>query len=80
MSIDERVLNCLVKVTDSDEVRAHLDLPLYDQHVLDSLGTVELILALADEFGLEISPASVAREDWATPRLLIADVNRRIAA
>ncbi len=80
MSIDERVLNCLVQVTESDEVRTALDLPLFDQHVLDSLGTIELILALSDEFGIEISPASVAREDWATPRLLIADVSRRVAA
>ncbi len=80
MSIDERVLHCLAEITGADEVRSDLDVRLYDEHLLDSLGTVELILALSDQFGIEISPADVAREDWATPRLLIADVTRRMEA
>ncbi len=78
MSIDERVLNCLAEITGTEEVRSDLDVRMYDEHLLDSLGTVELILSLSEQFGMEISPADVAREDWATPRLLIADVARRL--
>ncbi len=78
MSIDERVLDCLAEITGTNEVRSDLDVRLYEEHLLDSLGTVELILALSDQFGMDISPADVAREDWATPRRLIADVTRRL--
>ena len=40
--------------------------------------TVELIVALGNELGIEISPAEFEREKWATPRLIIADVQRRL--
>jgi acyl carrier protein len=41
--------------------------------------TVELIVALGQEFGVEISPAEFEREKWATPALLVADIQARIA-
>jgi D-alanine--poly(phosphoribitol) ligase subunit 2 len=55
-------------------------LPLYELELLDSLRTVELILALSDRFGIEISPAEIDRERWASPAKIVADVERRVAA
>jgi D-alanine transfer protein len=43
-----------------------------------SLGTVELILALSERFGLEISPAEIDRECWASPRRIAEDIERRL--
>ncbi|HEX9017151.1 MAG TPA: D-alanine--poly(phosphoribitol) ligase subunit DltC [Chloroflexota bacterium] len=80
MPISDRVLDHLAEVAETDEVRENLDLRLYDQHILDSLATVDLILALSEEFGIDIPPASLDRQDWATPRLIIADVERRLGA
>ena len=42
--------------------------------------TVELIVALGREVGVEVSPAEFDREAWATPRKLVEDVQRRLAA
>jgi D-alanine--poly(phosphoribitol) ligase subunit 2 len=42
--------------------------------------TVELIVALGSELGVEISPAEFEREAWATPRKLVEDVQNRLAA
>ena len=72
------ILEILAEITGSDEVRRDLDVPLFDRRLLDSLGTVELIVRLGEELHLEISPADVDRTTWATPRLLIADVERRL--
>lgn len=80
MPISDRVLDRLAEVAETDEVRDNPDLRLYDQHILDSLATVDLILAFSDEFGIDISPASLDRQDWATPRLIVADLERRVAA
>jgi D-alanine--poly(phosphoribitol) ligase subunit 2 len=61
-------------------VRTELDLALYDLQVLDSMKTVELIVALGREVGVEVSASEFDREAWATPRKLIEDVQRRLAA
>ena len=47
--------------------------------VLDSMKTVDLIVAISAEFGVDISPAEFEREKWATPRLIIEDIETRIA-
>ncbi len=76
----ERILEVLANVAESYEVCSNPDLALYDLQVLDSMKTVELIVALSAEIGVEISPAEFERENWATPRQLVADVLGRLAA
>ncbi len=75
-SID--VLNILERVTGTDQVRRNPDLALFDLDILDSLGTVELIVALSEKFGVEISPAEVERQQWASPRKIIAFMEERV--
>ncbi len=72
------VLEILARVTENDRVLSELDLPIYDRQIIDSLGTVELIVSLGETFQLDISPADVDLKAWATPRLLMADVERRL--
>lgn len=74
-----RVLRILRDVTGNNAVLDHPELPLFDSGVLDSLGLVQLILAFDAEFKLTISPAELDREQWATPRDLADDVERRLA-
>jgi D-alanine--poly(phosphoribitol) ligase subunit 2 len=78
MSTQEIVLNELTKISEIEEVRQNLDLELFDEGVLDSFGMVELIVALGEIFHLDISPAQVDREMWATPRKIIADIETRL--
>jgi D-alanine--poly(phosphoribitol) ligase subunit 2 len=75
-----QILDVLARVAETDEVRTNPDLALYDLQVLDSMKTVELIVALGSEMGVEISPAEFEREAWATPAKLVADVQARLAA
>jgi len=74
------ILDVLATVTETEEVRTQPDLALFDLQVLDSMKTVELIVALGREVGVEVSPAEFDREAWATPRKLIEDVQRRLTA
>jgi D-alanine--poly(phosphoribitol) ligase subunit 2 len=76
----EKILQLLASVTGREEVRSNIDLPLYESHVLDSMQTVQLMVALEDEFGLHVSPAEFDRESWATPRKFVADIARRLHA
>jgi len=82
MSTDHsvQILDVLARVAETDEVRTNPDLALYDLQVLDSMKTVELIVALGSDLGVEISPAEFEREAWATPAKLVADIEHRLSA
>ena len=57
---------------------ARPDILLYDLGLLDSFSTVELMVALGREFGIEISPAEIERNDWATPRRIVAFIEAKL--
>ena len=80
MTISDRVLDVLVGVSEIEGVRHEPDVRLFDLQILDSLKTVELIVAFSSEFGLEISPAELDREEWATPRKIISYMERKVCA
>lgn len=76
----DKILDVLANVAETDEVRTNPDLALYDLQILDSMKTVELMVALSSEVGVNVSPAEFERESWATPRKLVADVLQRMEA
>jgi D-alanine--poly(phosphoribitol) ligase subunit 2 len=79
-AVGQRTLDILREVTGEHEVLADPDLPLYTSGLLDSLGTVTLMVAFEEAFGLTISPAEFDKEAWATPRAVVADIERRLEA
>ena len=76
----DQVIEVLARVADTEEVRTNPDLALYELQILDSMKTVELIVALQQEMGVEVSPAEFDRDAWATPAKMVADVQRRLGA
>jgi D-alanine--poly(phosphoribitol) ligase subunit 2 len=78
MSIADRVLAVLADVSEVDEVRRNLELRLYDLDILDSLKTVELIVAFSEKLGVEVSPAELEREQWATPSKIVTFMEDRL--
>jgi len=79
-TISSKLLGILKSVADTDEVQRNLDLPLYDSQVLDSMNTVQLIAEIENEFGVVVPLSDFDRDKWATPRLIIADIETRLAA
>ena len=80
IACEDKVLQILAEVTQTDEVRRNLDLALFDEGVLDSFGMVELIVALSEDFGVTISPAEIDRRDWASPRKIVAYMEQRMTS
>jgi D-alanine--poly(phosphoribitol) ligase subunit 2 len=78
MTISTEVLAVLADVLQTREVYDAPDLPLYELDLLDSLRTVELLLALSERLGIEISPAEIDRELWGSPRRIVEYVERRV--
>jgi D-alanine--poly(phosphoribitol) ligase subunit 2 len=80
MSTAEKVMAVLSDVAESEEVGQDPDIRLYELNILDSLKTVELMVALSEKFGVEISPAEFEREQWATPGKIVAYMERKLEA
>ena len=77
---NEKVLSKLEAIVGTDEVRRNMDLDLFGENMLDSFGTIELMVAISDDLGIELSPGQVDRQSWSTPRKIIADVERRLSS
>src|SRR5215210_2966817 len=76
-SFDHQVLTILADVTGSEIVCREPSVRLYELGLLDSLKTVELLIVLSDELGVDIAPAEIDREEWATPAGIAAFVSRK---
>jgi D-alanine--poly(phosphoribitol) ligase subunit 2 len=76
----DKIMDVLANVAETEEVRTNPDLALYDLQILDSMKTVELMVALSSEVGVNLSPAEFERESWATPRKFMADIMQRMEA
>ena len=74
MTINEQVLAILAEITGSDEVKTDLNLDLFEEGILDSLGTVQLLVELESECGVTVPVSEFEREEWATPQLIIDQV------
>lgn len=78
MNTKDKVLDILEETTGSAEVRNNLDLNVFDEGLLDSMGSIQLILELQNELGVDIPISEFERSEWATPNLIIAKVESLI--
>ena len=78
MPVSDIVLKQLEKYTGTDQVRKDLDIDLFGERLLDSLASIELVLALSEDFGIDLAPGEVDRQEWATPQKIIDYFEARI--
>ena len=62
----EKLLNIIEELCEDNAVRENLDMDLLEEGMIDSLGIVELIVAIEEGFGITISPSEYDKEDLAT--------------
>lgn len=78
MDVVERVAGVIAGIARDEEPKRNVDVHLFETGLIDSFGTVELMLALEAEFGVPFSPAEFDAEAWATPRKIAAIVAQRL--
>ncbi|MFD1125793.1 D-alanine--poly(phosphoribitol) ligase subunit DltC [Lentilactobacillus raoultii] len=71
----EKVLSILNDLTGED-FSSKLDENLYDSALLDSMGTVQLLLDLQDQLGVNAPISEFNRSDWDTPAKIIEKVQK----
>ncbi|MBA1434510.1 D-alanine--poly(phosphoribitol) ligase subunit DltC [Bombilactobacillus bombi] len=74
MDVKATVLDILADLTGSDEVKENLDESLFDSGLLDSMATVQLLLELQQQLGIDVPVSEFDRQEWETPNKIIAKV------
>lgn len=70
----DTVLDILADLTGSEEVKQDLDINLFDNGLLDSMGTVQMLLELDNQCGIQVPVSEFERSEWDTPNKIIAKV------
>lgn len=74
MDTKDTILTILEEITGSEEVRDDLDLDLFESGLLDSLGTVQVLVEIEAQLGVSVPVSEFEREQWSTPNKMIAQV------
>ncbi|WP_042347674.1 D-alanine--poly(phosphoribitol) ligase subunit DltC [Bacillus massiliigorillae] len=72
MAFREEVLDLLEEVTESEVVQENPSINLFDEGLLDSLGTVQLIVEIEERLGILVPVSEFDRDEWATPNQIIS--------
>ena len=71
MDNKKELIDILEDLTGSDEARENMDVALFDEGLLDSLGTVQLLIEIEGTMGISVPVSEFDRTEWATPNLIL---------
>ncbi|MDG3131935.1 D-alanine--poly(phosphoribitol) ligase subunit DltC [Streptococcus suis] len=79
MDVKETVL-AIIEDLFMEDVSEIMDEDLFDAGILDSMGTVELIVALENQFQITVPVSEFGRDDWNTANKIIIGVTELMHA
>lgn len=67
MELKNGIISLLAEVCQDDVVKENPDIDLFDNGLLDSFGTVELLVQIEERFGITVPITEFDRDVWNTP-------------
>ena len=77
-NLDQEIVDLLAELTGEEELGDYRDVDLFEEEVLDSLGAIEVLVALKQHFGVSIAPTELEREEMNTVNKIIERVKERL--
>jgi D-alanine--poly(phosphoribitol) ligase subunit 2 len=77
-ALDQQIIDLLVNLTGEEELGDYRDVDLFEEEVLDSLGAIEVLVAIKQQFGVAIAPTELEREEMNTVDKIIERVKERM--
>ncbi|WP_424160714.1 D-alanine--poly(phosphoribitol) ligase subunit 2 [Bacillus amyloliquefaciens] len=71
MEFKQEVLDVLAEVCQGDVVKENPDIEIFEEGLLDSFGTVELLVAIENRFGITVPITEFDRDEWNTPNNIV---------
>ena len=76
--IEARVIDLIIDITGEEEIGSYRDDDMFEEEVLDSLGAIELLVSIREEFGVSIAPTELERSEMNTVNKIIARIQERL--
>ena len=76
--MEEKLVDLIAEICDNDDVREMRDVDLFEAGLIDSMGAIDLLIELEDQFGVSIAPTELEREEMNTVNKIIARVQERL--
>ncbi len=73
MDVQTTVIDIIDKLF-MEDISDMMDEDLFDAGVLDSMGTVELVIELEEKFNIKIPVSDMGRDDWNTGNKIVQGV------
>ncbi|ALS35752.1 D-alanine--poly(phosphoribitol) ligase subunit 2 [Enterococcus rotai] len=74
MNLEETVLDILEEIAGTDEVKENRDVDLFEEGLMDSLATVQLLVELEGQLNVQVPVSEFDRDLWNTPNKVIEQV------
>lgn len=74
MAFRENVLEILEENTETDEVVQNTNIKLFDEGLLDSMATVQLLIEIEEKLDITVPVSEFDRDEWATPEMIITQL------
>ena len=62
--MEDKIIDIIVEISENESIKDKLDIDLIENEIIDSLGFINLISRLEEEFDIEIQPTQVKPETW----------------
>ena len=76
--VEAQILDLLEEICEEEAVREERDIDLFEAGLLDSMAAIEVLVAIEENFGVEIAPTEVEREEMNTVNKIIHQVEIRL--
>ena len=67
MEFENQVIELLAEICQDDVVKENPNIELFDTGLLDSFGTVEMLVQVEERFGITVPITEFDRDTWNTP-------------
>lgn len=74
MAFRENVLEILEEITETEEVVQNTNIKLFDEGLLDSMATVQLLIKIEEKLDITVPVSEFDRDEWATPEMIITQL------
>ncbi|MFJ7954103.1 D-alanine--poly(phosphoribitol) ligase subunit 2 [Lysinibacillus sp. NPDC096418] len=73
----QQVLELLVEICEDDVILENPDMDLFEEGLLDSFGTINLLVEIENHFDIVVPITDFDREEWNTPNRIAAKLAER---
>ncbi|MGE6515239.1 D-alanine--poly(phosphoribitol) ligase subunit 2 [Lysinibacillus sphaericus] len=73
----QQILEMLVDLCEDDVILENPDMDLFEEGLLDSFGTINLLVEIENRFEISVPITDFNREEWNTPNRIAAKLAER---